>query len=71
MKDILIIEKGIDIPPRGGKWINLLRSMEIGDSILITDEKVLASTLYITANRIGIKLTTRQMPDGLRVWRVA
>jgi hypothetical protein len=65
----LVIEKGISIPPRKGRWINALRSMEIGDSILI-NAKVAASTFYVTASRIGIKLTIKQMPDGFRVWRV-
>jgi hypothetical protein len=66
----LVIEKGISIPPRKGRWMNALRSMEIGDSILFPLD-IQPSTFFIAARRSGIKITSRKMPDGLRVWRVA
>ncbi len=70
------IEKGIPIPKRGsilrkGKY-DFLAVMDIGDSILITDNseiKNFRSHAHRYAEMAGVEIVTRKMADGLRVWR--
>jgi hypothetical protein len=70
------IEKGIPLPTRltcrhrGGKWVDLLRSLEIGDSFVVPI--LVLSSLNATSNRIGMKLRYQKQPDGIncRAWLV-
>jgi hypothetical protein len=70
------IEKGIPLPPRlvcrqrGGKWVDLLRRMEIGDSIVLTIPEY--SSFHINSRRLGWKVRSQKQPDGIhnRVWLV-
>ena len=70
------IEKGIPFPTRlvcrhrGGKWVDLLRRMEIGDSVLIPIGVV--SSINSISKKIGMKLRYQKQPDGIhnRVWLV-
>ena len=74
------IEKDIPVPElkRRGRYIELLRKMEIGDSFFITPEKddtikkiqmaIMASVRNFKKQR-HIKLVTRSENEGLRVWR--
>jgi hypothetical protein len=68
------IEKGIPFPTRlgckhrGGKWVDLLRRMEIGDSVLLPI--VVISSVNSLSKRIGMKMRYQKQPDGItmRCW---
>lgn len=65
------IEKGIPIPGKKetSKWKALLLKMKPGDSVLL--KKSLATTLFTSAKRYGVKVTTRKVTKmKVRVWRV-
>jgi len=70
----IVIEKGIPLPTRlicrerGGKWVDLLRRMEIGDSFLVP--MVAVSSINSVSKRIGMKLRYQKQPDGInmRCW---
>lgn len=70
------IEKGIPIPKRGsilskGKY-DFLALMDVGDSILIVDNgeiKNFRSHAHRYAEMAGVKVATRKVEGGLRVWR--
>lgn len=70
------IEKNIPIPQRLGIQFNF-REMEVGDSILIPcepdslEKSRAASALGKFKKETGLKFVTRQMPEGMRIWRVA
>jgi hypothetical protein len=55
---------------RGAKWANLIRSMEIGDSVLVVKRAM--SSIYPTCRRNGWKVRIQSQPDGrtVRLWRV-
>ena len=70
------ITSGVEIPPvkktayKNGKRQRIINQMEAGQSIhkLSKDEKL---GFYIAASRMGVKMATRQMPDGtFSVWRM-
>ena len=67
------IEKGISIPKafrgRKGKWDKLADQLEVGDSIFFTTEREFNNARNMLANR-GIKITTRRIEGGFRIWRV-
>lgn len=44
-----------------------LRLLKVGDSFLSTASR---NALYSCAHVIGIKLSIRKTPEGLRVWRI-
>lgn len=77
--DAPIIEKGIPIPNtkpvgnrwgRGAKWVALIGSMEVGDSVLV--ENVKLSSIYTTCRRKGWKIRVQIQEDWnyRRVWRL-
>jgi hypothetical protein len=82
--DDIKIEKGIPLPPekpvgnrwgRGAKWAQMLRSMEIGDSALITATALTA--IYPACKRNGWKIRIQTQPyqpgekiATLRLWLV-
>ena len=73
------IDKKIPIPEKQSKYP--WREMEVGDSFFVeaTDhdkgrlQKDLfnSSGYYARRNNAKAKFTTRQMDDGVRVWRIA
>ena len=76
------IEKGIPVPPaktvgnRFGCWVEVIRRMEIGDSILVPATAMTA--IYPSCKRNGWKIRTRTQPfqtgdkiATLRLWLVA
>jgi hypothetical protein len=74
---ILPVERGIPIPPPGGKRAPKypLRSMEVGESFLVTDPTMtqprLASRLTNVGKELGRRFTQRLCDGGgIRVWRV-
>lgn len=73
MSNLLVIEKGIAIPERqtGGKYVDLVRRMEVGDSFAMVNRKA-AGGLYSVAHKLNYKLAIRNMPDGTaRIWRLS
>ena len=69
----LKIEKGIPIPPRtngvrGKTATSLISEMEVGDSILV-DTHNQRTTMIALAHRKGVKVVSRKMNDGYRIWR--
>lgn len=68
-----VIEKGIPMPTSSGRdksgIASVLRSMEVGDSIMSTEKN--RSNLQNYAKRIGVKVVGRKMETGsVRFWRV-
>ena len=75
------IYNDIPVPPRHetdnrskGKWVNLLRDMNVGDCVILTHKEYLS--ISGTANRLKIKLVKKLDPDSYdenmyMVWRVA
>jgi len=73
MSDISI-EKGIPMPRpnhRGGygKFGNIVREMEVGDSVLVTKQRDVAN-LMSSGKRIGLGMSSRKVEGGWRVWRI-
>ncbi len=71
----ITIEKGVPMPESrkagfGSKWLSLIKPMEIGDSIVVPNEKV-ANSLYNYFKRLSYKAAVREVEKGFfRVWRV-
>jgi hypothetical protein len=62
----LKVEKGIPIPPT---MTEVVRSMEIGDSVFVpTDQR---ATFAVLGTRSGHKLVSRKVEGGHRFWRVS
>ena len=69
----MVVEKNIPIPgkKRGDATeANAVAKMKVGDSVLAVDRKQFQRVLYY-AKQQKIKVTTRQLDKGTRVWRVA
>ena len=68
------IEKGVPIPQvtaRAGKNVQLLRQMEVGDSVLFPNvESKKVMRFYRVAKNIGFKVLLRKEGSGVRMWRV-
>ena len=75
------IEKGIPVPPaklpgnRYGCWVDVIRRMEIGDSIVVPAPAM--ASIYPSSKRNGWKIRTRTQPlqrgdkiAKLRLWLV-
>ncbi len=70
--DTPIIEHGIEVRPPKGR-LRALKTMEVGDSILVTDMPstcLRVSVLYY-ADRYKKGYTVRKVEGGYRVWRTA
>ncbi len=71
------IEKGVPLPPkkptgnRRGRWVDVVRNMEIGDSVLLPGHAM--TSIYAACKRNGWKVLVQVQPDNpnLRLWRVA
>jgi hypothetical protein len=71
------IEKGIPMPSayRAGKWVKIMRQMEVGDSFLATAAtRIDARKLQINirgCSRVikDKKYATRMVAGGVRMWR--
>lgn len=60
------------------RWFSLLASLEVGDSFFIPaltfkDVEAARATIYDAVRRsmLPIRVVTRKVEEGLRVWRVA
>jgi hypothetical protein len=68
----LSIDKGIPMPEERsgwGKFGNTIREMEVGDSVLVTEQRDVPN-LQASAKRIGLRMTSRKVEGGWRVWRI-
>ena len=68
---MLKIEKGVPIPKARTRTHYPMKEMEVGDSFFIASEGFLniPSRVIPQAKRLGIKVSTRQVEGGYRVWR--
>jgi len=66
------IEKGIPIQEFKRSLVSdTLKEMEVGDSVLITKEDIVTrQRFHQVAARIGIKVSTRTIKEGVRIWRI-
>lgn len=69
------VEHNVELPPshrhRKSKWP--FHDMKVGDSFVVADIdrwKYAQACASIYGKRLGRRFTTRQMDDGLRVWRI-
>ena len=67
------VEKNVPIPPKKSRaknnYVTILREMEVGDSILVTKQEMSLNSLYVTAKRLGFKVTSRQIDENQnRLW---
>tara|TARA_R110002012_G_scaffold261170_1_gene442972 strand:+ start:3144 stop:3401 length:258 start_codon:yes stop_codon:yes gene_type:complete len=70
---IVKVEKNIPIPPKKSRaknnYVPLLKAMEVGDSIVFDREEMRVNTFYVTAQRLGYKITVREIDDNQnRLW---
>ena len=49
-----------------------MEKMGIGEAFVVEKAEMasVAANIYATAKRIGIKVTLRQLPEGVGVWRI-
>ena len=68
---MLKIEKGVPIPLGKTKRIYPLKEMEVGDSIFIPSDGFINICARVNpqAKKLGIKVATRKVEGGYRVWR--
>lgn len=67
-----VIRRNVPLPlyRAGAKNIQLILSMGLNDSVEVVSRNA-ANALWVAAKRRGIKLVTRQSPNGrIRIWRV-
>lgn len=70
------VQPNVPLPPKrrhstARKWPFAI--MQIGDSFIVPDPerwKYAQATASVYGKRLKRKFTTRQMDDGLRVWRI-
>ena len=68
------IEKGVPMTApsrdRSGRWKDLLRQMEVGDSVLL-ESQTQATSIRNTAKRMGLLVRCQQQDDdSFRAWRI-
>ena len=68
------IEKGIPIPAgqQGAPRKYPFDEMEIGDSFLVAEEKIrsVRALASLAKKKNGMKVATRKVDGGFRVWRI-
>ena len=71
------IDKNIKMPKKGssGKYIDVIRKMEIGDSVLFIYDPIKKDNLQSESNNFratarvnGYKVTQRTLKEGIRMW---
>jgi hypothetical protein len=69
----VVIEKGVPVPERRGKWADILSKMAVDDSFTFDSSVATKNTLRVAASRMGISLTFRdeEATGRTRVWRLA
>lgn len=69
----ITVEEGIEIPKRYGRESELtkvLRALKVGQSFVVDDFRIRA-IVTTAAIRYGVKITTRKVDEGYRIWRIA
>lgn len=68
------IEKNVPIPKhRGegrGRILELLKTMEVGDSVVVDVSESQKGNSVSYAQQFGIKCVTKKVEGGFRIWRV-
>lgn len=70
------VDKNVPIPEvrglKGGKRIELLKTMDVGDSVFISDmtKMEVQNRFYNPSARLGMKVTVREVDGGIRMWRI-
>ena len=64
------IEKGILMPKRvfNRGTNSLLKSMDVGDSFLVDSQRE-CNRIRVYAYRMDVKIATRKIDNGYRIWR--
>lgn len=70
------VEKNVPIPAKKvnakNNFVTLLKSMEVGDSILFDRTKTRPSSFYVCAGRLGYKITMREIDEKqARIWLIS
>ena len=67
----VVIEGNISTKKYRG-WSAVLIKMKINDSFFVPEGKMKDPSSYfgVYANRLGIRIMTRKMVGGVRVWRI-
>ena len=70
------VEKNVPIPAKKvnakNNFVTLLKSMEVGDSILFDRTKTKPSSFYVCARRLGYKITMRELDEKqTRFWLIS
>lgn len=67
------IEKGVPIPAfksaGWGKFGKTVHEMEVGDSVLVTGQNDVCN-LQTQGRRLGLRMSSRKVEGGWRVWRI-
>lgn len=67
----LVIEKGIPLPPRGATGVSsVLRSMVVGDSVLLPGTKTTTNLGGFFSKLKPMKFAARTVDGGTRIWRI-
>ena len=66
----IVIEKNVPVKQSRywSKWSKIIDDMEIGDSIVLIDRK-LVHRFTQHGYRRGMKFTVRKQDEGFRIWR--
>ena len=70
------VEKNVPIPVKKANaknnFVTLLKSMEVGDSILFDRTKTKPSSFYVCARRLEYKITMRELDEKqTRIWLIS
>lgn len=70
---LMKVEKNVPIPEKKinskNNFVAILKSMEVGDSILFDRLETKPSSFYVCAKRLGFKVTVREIDEKQsRVW---
>lgn len=73
-KEIVMIqiEKNIPLPPEKKRNTYPYKSMDIGESFLVTEGKmqIVCNANYRASKAMGMKFIARKEGNGVRVWRI-
>ena len=66
----VVVERCVRMPGQGGGLKELVQSMKVGDSVVVSDAGRVDS-LRGVGKRIGVRMAARSVGKGqIRVWRV-
>ena len=67
------VEKGVPQPTPRDMFLKYpWKVMDVGDSFFVPDSEISSrQNFHSCAKNRGIKISTRRVDDGIRVWRIA